>query len=86
MTTSVVLFVSFMGGVYSYDASLANNMNFRCDLVYMDCKNDAGEDYWITDPQYYLTATIVLDIMVTVFLCVVKIIITPIIGLFPFFS
>jgi hypothetical protein len=39
--------------LYSYDATVVNNMNFRCDLVYMDYKNDAGEDYWITDPQYY---------------------------------
>ena len=41
----------WIGG--SNDATIDNMMNFRCDLVYMDCENDDVEDYWITDPQYY---------------------------------
>lgn len=39
--------------LYSYDASVDNNMNFRCDLVYMDCEYVDGEDYWITDAEFY---------------------------------
>lgn len=39
--------------LYSYDATVDNMMNYRWDLVYADCKNEDGEDYWITDPQDY---------------------------------
>ena len=39
--------------LYSYDAAVDNMMNYRWDLVYADCKNEDGEDYWITDPQDY---------------------------------
>lgn len=48
-------------GLYSYDVTVANNMNFRCDLVYMDCENDEGDDYWITDPQDYFDCRAKMD-------------------------
>ena len=47
--------------LYSYDVTVANNMNFRCDLVYMDCENDEGDDYWITDPQDYFDCRAKMD-------------------------
>ena len=28
-------------------------LNYRCDLVYVSCENEDGENYWITDPQVY---------------------------------
>ena len=39
--------------LYSYDATVDNMMNYRWDLVYANCENKDGEDYWITDPQDY---------------------------------
>ena len=39
--------------LYSYDATVDNMMNYRWDLVYADCKNEDGEDYWITDASDY---------------------------------
>ena len=39
--------------LYCYDATVANMMNYRCDLVYAPCESEDGEDYWITDPQVY---------------------------------
>lgn len=39
--------------LYSYDAAVDNMMNYRWDLVYANCENEDGEDYWITDPQDY---------------------------------
>ena len=36
--------------LYSYDATVENMMNYRCDLVYANCENEKGENYWITDP------------------------------------
>ena len=36
--------------LYSYDATVANMMNYRCDLIYVG-END--EHYWITDPNEY---------------------------------
>lgn len=39
--------------LYSYDAAVDNMMNYRWDLVYANCENKDGEDYWITDPQDY---------------------------------
>lgn len=39
--------------LYSYDAAVDNMMNYRWDLVYADCKNEDGEDYWITDATEY---------------------------------
>ena len=35
--------------LYSYDATVENMMNYRCDLVYANCENEKGENYWITD-------------------------------------
>ena len=39
--------------LYCYDATVENMMNYRWDLVYANCENKDGEDYWITDPQDY---------------------------------
>lgn len=39
--------------LYSYDATIENMMNYRWDLVYANCENKDGEDYWITDPNEY---------------------------------
>lgn len=40
--------------LYSYDATVANMMNYRCDLVYATCENaDENKNYWITDPNDY---------------------------------
>lgn len=39
--------------LYSYDATVENMMNYRCDLVYANCENEKGETYWITDPAEY---------------------------------
>ena len=58
----VVLFVSFcLWKLYSYDVAVANNMNFRCDLVDMDCEDVDCEDYWITDPQDYFDCKARMD-------------------------
>ena len=38
---------------YCYDATVENVMNFRCDMVYANCENKDGEDYWITDATEY---------------------------------
>ena len=39
--------------LYCYDATVANMMNYRCDLVYAPCESEDGEDYWITAPDKY---------------------------------
>lgn len=39
--------------LYSYDATVENMMNYRCDLVYANCENEKGENYWITDTAEY---------------------------------
>ena len=39
--------------LYSYDATVANMMNYRCDLIYAPCESEDGEDYWITAPDKY---------------------------------
>lgn len=39
--------------LYCYDATVANKMNYRCDLVYAPCESEDGEDYWITAPDKY---------------------------------
>ena len=39
--------------LYCYDATVANMLNYRCDLVYAPCESEDGEDYWITDPHEY---------------------------------
>lgn len=40
---------------YSYDATVANMMNYRYDFVYANCENkdDFGDNYWITDSHDY---------------------------------
>ena len=48
--------------LYSYDATVDNMMNYRWDLVYADCENEDGEDYWITDPQDYFYWKAKMDI------------------------
>ena len=48
--------------LYSYDATIDNLMNYRCDLVYASCENEEGEDYWITDPQDYFYWKAKMDI------------------------
>ena len=50
-----------LSGLYSYDVAVANNMNFRCDLVDMYCENDDGENYWITDAEFYFEQKAMMD-------------------------
>ena len=38
---------------YSYDASVENMMNYRCDLIYAPSEGKNEEHYWITDPHEY---------------------------------
>ena len=47
--------------LYSYDATIANMMNYRWDLVYAPCENEDGEDYWITDPDEYFKWRAMMD-------------------------
>lgn len=47
---------------YCYDATVDNMMNYRWDLVYANCENKDGEDYWITDPQDYFYWKAKMDI------------------------
>ena len=44
--------------LYSYDASVENMMNYRCDLIYVG-END--EHYWITDPNEYFKEKAKMD-------------------------
>ena len=39
--------------LYSYDATVANMMNYRCDLIYAPSEGKNEEHYWITDPHEY---------------------------------
>ena len=48
--------------LYCYDATVENMMNYRWDLVYANCENKNGEDYWITDPQDYFYWKAKMDI------------------------
>ena len=48
--------------LYCYDATVENMMNYRWDLVYANCENKDGEDYWITDPQDYFYWKAKMDI------------------------
>ena len=48
--------------LYSYDATVDNMMNYRCDLVFANCENEDGENYWITDPQDYFDWKVKMDI------------------------
>ena len=35
--------------LYSFEATIVEKMNYRCDTVYVE----EGDGYWITDPQDY---------------------------------
>jgi hypothetical protein len=50
--------------LYCYDATVANMMNYRCDLVYATCetKDDFGNNYWIIDPNDYFEWKSMMDI------------------------
>lgn len=39
--------------LYSYDATVENMMNYRCDLLYANCENEKGDNYWIIDADEY---------------------------------
>ena len=47
--------------LYSYDASLENMMNYRCDLVYADFGSGSSENDWITDPLIYFEEKAKMD-------------------------
>lgn len=48
---------------YSYDATIANMMNYRYDFVYANCENkdDFGDNYWITDSHDYFEWKSMMD-------------------------
>ena len=39
--------------LYSYDATVENMMNYRCDLIYAPSESENEEHYWITAPNEY---------------------------------
>ena len=43
--------------LYSYDVTVAEKMNYRYDLVYVE----EGEDYWIIDPLQYFKLRSMMD-------------------------
>ena len=47
--------------LYSYDATVENMMNYRCDLVYTNCDIKDRENYWITDPVEYFEEKAKMD-------------------------
>ena len=47
--------------LYSYDATVENKMNYRCDLVYAPCEGEDDEHYWITDPLIYFEEKAKMD-------------------------
>ena len=47
--------------LYCYDATVANMMNYRCDLVYAPCGSNEGEGYWITNPNEYFKEKAKMD-------------------------
>ena len=47
---------------YCYDATVENMMNYRWDLVYANCENKDGENYWITDASDYFYWKAKMDI------------------------
>ena len=47
--------------LYSYDATVANMMNYRCDLIYAPCGNNEGENYWISDSNEYFKEKAKMD-------------------------
>ena len=47
--------------MYTYDATVENMMNYRCDLVYTNCDIKDRENYWITDPVEYFEEKAKMD-------------------------
>lgn len=47
--------------LYSYDATVENMMNYRCDLVYAPCEGENDEHYWITDHAEYFEQKAKMD-------------------------
>ena len=47
--------------LYSYDATVENMLNYRWDMVYANCENEDGENYWITDPNKYFNEKAKMD-------------------------
>ena len=47
--------------LYCYDATIENMMNYRWDLVYANCENEDGENYWITDAADYFECRAMMD-------------------------
>ncbi len=47
--------------LYCYDATVANRMTYRCDLVYAPCESENEENYWITDPHEYFEQKAKMD-------------------------
>ena len=47
--------------LYSYDASVENMMNYRCDLIYAPSEGKNEEHYWITDPHEYFKEKAKMD-------------------------
>ena len=43
--------------LYSFEATIVEKMNYRCDTVYVE----EGEGYWITDPQDYFDCKARMD-------------------------
>lgn len=47
--------------LYCYDATIANLMNYRYDLIYAPCGSENEENYWITDPNEYFKEKAKMD-------------------------
>ena len=47
--------------LYCYNATVGNMMNYRWDLVYANCENEDGENYWITDAADYFECRAMMD-------------------------
>ena len=47
--------------LYSYDATVENMMNYRCDLVSAPSEGKNEEHYWITDPNEYFKEKAKMD-------------------------
>ena len=47
--------------LYSYDATVENMMNYRCDLVSAPSEGKNEEHYWITDPHEYFKEKAKMD-------------------------
>ena len=47
--------------LYSYNATVENMLNYRCDLIYAPCEGENNEHYWITDPDEYFNEKAKMD-------------------------